>query len=135
MPFPLFSAKCIPISWKCDSDVDCEDGSDEAECEKASCNTTAGSSTDAQFRCDNGQCISAKWRCDLENDCQDGSDEFNCTLPTTVCSQEEFTCGLRTGAAGAAVHQCIPKAWECDGERYTGVRRHVELPNDLVLEF
>ena len=24
--------KCIPKSWRCDNEVDCEDGSDETEC-------------------------------------------------------------------------------------------------------
>ena len=43
------TAKCIPRSWMCDSDVDCEDGSDEAECEKTSCNSSDPQS-DPQFR-------------------------------------------------------------------------------------
>ena len=42
----------------------------QAECEKASCNSSSGANSDPQFRCDNGQCISAKWKCDFENDCQ-----------------------------------------------------------------
>ena len=101
------TAKCIPDTWRCDSDVDCVDGSDEKDCATSTCNTME--SANAQFRCDNGQCISAKWRCDLENDCQDGSDEANCTQVKHTCKRSEFQC-VQTG-------QCIPDSWVCDGER------------------
>ena len=54
----------IPISWVCDFEEDCEDGSDEVGCDTSS------------FGCDEGTTeIPAGWVCDLEEDCEDGSDE------------------------------------------------------------
>ena len=32
---------CIPVHWKCDHDVDCELGDDEADCGKCECATNA----------------------------------------------------------------------------------------------
>uniref|UniRef100_A0A1B0D1Z7 Uncharacterized protein n=1 Tax=Phlebotomus papatasi TaxID=29031 RepID=A0A1B0D1Z7_PHLPP len=58
---------CIPLSWMCDLNQDCFDGSDEAGC-KNNC-------TDDKFRCKNGRCIPKHWKCDQERDCSDGSDE------------------------------------------------------------
>jgi len=30
--FTCSYGECIPLKWKCDSEVDCHDGSDEADC-------------------------------------------------------------------------------------------------------
>jgi len=107
---------CIPKSWRCDSDMDCADGSDEKDCQFTSCNSSAPDSDnvdgpnrpDPQFKCANGQCISEKWRCDTENDCQDGSDEWNCTATLPSCDvTKEHQC--------AETGQCIPNTWVCDG--------------------
>ena len=88
--FNCGSGECIPNSWKCDSEQDCQDGSDELECAPLTCN-------DKDFKCKN-QCIPLQWVCDGENDCDDNpngtpSDELeeNCR-PCTG-----FNCSSQVG--------------------------------------
>lgn len=61
------------ITYRCDFEKDCADGSDEMNCPKHNC-------TSEQFACRNGRCISSRWKCDRENDCADGSDEEGCEI-------------------------------------------------------
>lgn len=61
---------CIPASWKCDGNADCEDKSDES-----STICTSHSCPDKHFRCDNAKCILKSWVCDGTDDCGDNSDE------------------------------------------------------------
>ena len=97
--FQCHSTKtCIPNQWRCDSDFDCHDKSDEAYCKNMTC-------AEWMFTCGDGRCIYKTWRCDGENDCSDGSDEKNCTksdeipkknipnfLPTDTCQDWNFKC-------------------------------------------
>lgn len=66
--FTCNSGKCIQKRWRCDGDKDCEDLSDEQNCQPTKCEENA-------FKCDDGVCITAKWRCDGAFDCADRSDE------------------------------------------------------------
>ncbi|ESP00656.1 hypothetical protein LOTGIDRAFT_112161, partial [Lottia gigantea] len=104
--FTCKNSRCIPSSWRCDKDSDCNDGepggigSDEIDC-AVTC------SDEDQFRCDNGQCISSRWQCDRDTDCRDGSDEKPEFCANKTCKEDQFQCG--NGA-------CIPRAWMCDGQ-------------------
>ncbi|CAF3426792.1 unnamed protein product [Rotaria socialis] len=87
------TSTCIPLEWVCDKTPDCEDGSDELQC----------NCTHDDFICSTGQCINPSYRCDGLPQCRDGSDELNCNYPV-LCT--EFECANK---------RCIPLSWVCDG--------------------
>ncbi|RWS16137.1 basement membrane-specific heparan sulfate proteoglycan core protein-like protein [Dinothrombium tinctorium] len=88
--FTCKNGQCIDKRLRCNRYFDCDDNSDELDCE---CLPT-------EFRCQNGFCIDARLRCDGKRDCFDSDDELNC-----ACRQYEFTC--KSG-------QCIDKSHICD---------------------
>nr|XP_006817538.1 PREDICTED: low-density lipoprotein receptor-related protein 1-like [Saccoglossus kowalevskii] len=92
------STLCIPVSWVCDGEADCQDAQDEKDCEMKDCQ-------DDEFRCTNGRCISHDLHCDQTDDCGDATDEQECV---STCSSEDFTC-LSDG-------RCLPISWVCDGD-------------------
>ncbi|XP_041482271.1 low-density lipoprotein receptor-related protein 2-like [Lytechinus variegatus] len=90
--------KCIPLSWRCDTEKDCSDGSDEpVDCPTRYC-------PDRTFQCDDTACVPSTEICNGEGNCLDGSDEAHCN--TTVCQPWEFRCG--TGS-------CINHVLACNG--------------------
>uniref|UniRef100_A0A7M4EIV0 Low-density lipoprotein receptor-related protein 1B n=1 Tax=Crocodylus porosus TaxID=8502 RepID=A0A7M4EIV0_CROPO len=94
--FQCKNNNCIPDHWRCDSQNDCGDNSDEENCKPQTCMD--------QFQCSNGQCISAKWKCDGHEDCKFGDDEKKCE---PECKEDQFRCKNKA--------HCIPIRWLCDG--------------------
>uniref|UniRef100_A0A8C0PB62 EGF-like domain-containing protein n=1 Tax=Canis lupus familiaris TaxID=9615 RepID=A0A8C0PB62_CANLF len=90
--------RCIPQFWRCDGQMDCENGSDEQGCPPKTC-------APDEFRCQDGKCIAPEFVCDSDQDCLDGSDEVSCHIPT--CGPLHFQCNNSA---------CIPELWACDGD-------------------
>lgn len=69
--FRCASGRCIRGSLQCNGEYNCEDLSDELQC-----NVTCAEN---HFKCHNPPfCIQKEWRCDQDADCADGSDEEGC---------------------------------------------------------
>lgn len=69
----VLSARCISKAWVCDGDSDCEDNSDEDNCEALVCKLS-------HHMCatNDSICLPAEKLCDGTDDCPDGSDEKLC---------------------------------------------------------
>ena len=64
------------MDWKCDGEIDCSDGSDEAE---EVCGIVKTCPEGEKFKYKSGECISFTLRCSGAKDCSDGSDEDDCS--------------------------------------------------------
>jgi len=101
---------CVPPQWLCDTEPDCDDGSDEVGC-PTNCSHVNS------FLCQNGNCVPDQHRCDGGDDCGDNSDEQDCQFETATGSTTvdcdspgSFNC------ADGSVPGCVPPQWLCDTE-------------------
>lgn len=65
------TTRCIPLDWKCDGHLDCEDQTDEENCD-ARC-------PEGMVHCGESRCMNVSNVCDGIIDCPYGQDERNCS--------------------------------------------------------
>ncbi|XP_049767503.1 low-density lipoprotein receptor-like isoform X2 [Schistocerca cancellata] len=141
---PCDQENCVPLTWVCDGERDCDSGADEAHCGQRRCPSD-------KFECTvrgSVACLDKKQVCDGHVDCQDGSDERpaggcphrNCRGPGRIPCADRRGCitpnqqcdgrrDCRDGSDETGCQRChsefefqchnkrcVPQAWLCDGQ-------------------
>ncbi|KAJ8026620.1 hypothetical protein HOLleu_31509 [Holothuria leucospilota] len=103
--FQCGSGECLNVVFTCDFVPDCQDGSDEKECNITGSNSgeSLTECLPSHFKCSDGTCIQASFFCDFKDDCEDRSDETDCEYP--ACEVDEYQCDNK---------QCIPLEQRCN---------------------
>lgn len=74
--FMCTNGECIRIEFRCDTQIDCADSSDETNCNMTThSNRVLSQCSDHLFDCKDGTCLNWSEVCDGLKDCADGSDE------------------------------------------------------------
>ena len=68
--YSIWEPECYSVYGRCDGEVDCADGSDEAGCPCEADEVLCGESVG---------CVTQEQVCDNWSDCPNGEDEYNCT--------------------------------------------------------
>ncbi|KAM9861010.1 low-density lipoprotein receptor-related protein 3 [Aulostomus maculatus] len=82
------NGKCLPRSWKCNSQDECGDATDERSCSPPPTEARPGLCPFGSLPCTQAQstrCLPASSHCNQVLDCPDGTDELGC--PDTTCGK------------------------------------------------
>ncbi|XP_044167167.1 very low-density lipoprotein receptor-like [Acropora millepora] len=106
------SGKCLRTDLLCDSDKNCDDGTDEMRC-----GLGMACSKD-EFSCADGGCVSWALTCNGEKDCEDGTDEplFCKKQDSGNCSLLNLGCALSENKDIIASQTCASNKVKCDFE-------------------
>ncbi|GFO21981.1 chloride intracellular channel protein 1, partial [Plakobranchus ocellatus] len=80
--FQCRSRECVPLKYKCDLIADCDDKSDEENCEDSECK---------HQQCADGTCLPRSWFGDGQQDCEDftGTNGFEHHTCMFICNRTE----------------------------------------------
>ncbi|XP_029102224.1 basement membrane-specific heparan sulfate proteoglycan core protein isoform X4 [Scleropages formosus] len=124
--FTCKDGSCIPLEYHCDKRPDCEDMSDEQDCEVPSPQPCLPD----EYTCGDGSCIPREYVCNNRPDCGDRSDELDCIFPGptivppavvyTTPERKPMTPPMlrpcRADEAACQSGECIPRDYVCDGD-------------------